>query len=122
VFPTEPDADPLTDWLESLASIRLRVLDDVLVLPSHNEPFHGLHARIEQLIQGHEQALLRLNQALANRQTAADIFGILFRRPVGGELLTMATGESVAHLNCLIRRGQALREVDDSGVAWYGRI
>jgi glyoxylase-like metal-dependent hydrolase (beta-lactamase superfamily II) len=119
VFPTEPDADPLTDWLESLASIRLRIPDEVLVLPSHNEPFRGLHARIEQLIQGHEQALLRLREALAERKTAADIFSILFRRRVSGELLTMATGESVAHMNCLIHRGQAVRETDESGVAWY---
>lgn len=119
VFPTEPEADPLTDWLESLASIRLRVPDEVLVLPSHNEPFRGLHARIEQLIQGHEQALTRLHEALAQRKTAVDTFSILFRRSVGGELLTMATGESVAHLNCLIRRGLAVRELDDAGVAWY---
>jgi hypothetical protein len=34
----------------------------------------------------------------------------------------MATGESVAHLNCLVRRGQALRAVDHAGVAWYGSI
>jgi glyoxylase-like metal-dependent hydrolase (beta-lactamase superfamily II) len=121
VFPTEPEADPLTDWLESLASIRLRVPDDVLVLPAHNEPFRGLHARIEKLIQGHEQSLLRLQEALAEPKTAAGIFSILFRRPVGGELLTMATGESVAHLNCLIRRRQAVRELDDAGVAWYAR-
>jgi glyoxylase-like metal-dependent hydrolase (beta-lactamase superfamily II) len=121
VFPTEPDADPLTDWLRSLASIRLRVPDEVLVLPSHNEPFRGLHARIEQLIQGHEQALSRLKDALAERKTAADIFSLLFRRRVSGELLTMATGESVAHLNCLIRRGQVVREVDRSGVAWYSQ-
>jgi glyoxylase-like metal-dependent hydrolase (beta-lactamase superfamily II) len=119
VFPTEPDADPLTDWLESLAAIRLRVPDEVLVLPSHNDPFHGLHARIEQLIQGHEQALVRVIQALAERKTASDIFSLLFRRRVSGEVLAMATGESVAHLNCLIHRGQAVREMDDSGVAWY---
>jgi hypothetical protein len=63
---------------------------------------------------------LRLQDALEPRKTAADIFSLLFRRRVDGELLTMATGESVAHLNCLIRRGQAVREIDDSGVAWYG--
>ena len=119
VFPTEPEADPLTDWLESLASISHRVPDDVLVLPSHNDPFHGLHARIGQLIQGHEKALLRVTEALAERKTIADIFGILFRRRVSGEVLMMATGESVAHLNCLIRRGVAVRETDSSGVAWY---
>jgi glyoxylase-like metal-dependent hydrolase (beta-lactamase superfamily II) len=119
VFPTEPEADPLTDWLESLASIRLAIPDDVLVLPSHNEPFRGLHDRIGQLIEGHEQALLRVKEALAAPKTASDIFSILFRRRVSGDLLSMATGESVAHLNCLIRRGHALRATDDSGVAWY---
>ena len=122
VFPTEPDADPLTDWLESLASIRLAVPDDVLVLPSHNEPFRGLHARIAQLIEGHEQALLRLKEALTDRKTAADIFSVLFRRRVSGDNLMMATGESIAHLNCLIARRQAIREIDDSGVAWYRSI
>jgi hypothetical protein len=35
------------------------------------------------------------------------------------EMLGMATGESVAHLNCLIGRALAAREFDDSGVAWY---
>jgi hypothetical protein len=60
-----------------------------------------------------------VNEALGERKTASDIFSILFRRRVSGELLTMATGESVAHLNCLIHRGQAVREMDESGVAWY---
>ena len=31
----------------------------------------------------------------------------------------MATGESLAHLNCLIRRGRAERERDAAGVDWY---
>ena len=119
VFPTEPDADPLSDWLESLASIKVRIPDDVLVLPSHNEPFHGLHARLEQLIGGHEDALLRLQQQLVDPQRAVDAFSILFRRQVSGGLLTMATGESVAHLNCLIRRGLAVRQTDPSGVDRY---
>jgi glyoxylase-like metal-dependent hydrolase (beta-lactamase superfamily II) len=119
VFPTEPEADPLTDWLESLATIKRAIPDDVLVLPSHNEPFRGLHARIQQLIEGHEQALLRVKEVLAEPKTATDIFSILFRRRVAGDLLSMATGESVAHLNCLIHRGEASREKDNSGVFWY---
>ena len=39
VYPTEPDADPMRGWLESLARIRREVPDDVLVLPAHNECF-----------------------------------------------------------------------------------
>jgi glyoxylase-like metal-dependent hydrolase (beta-lactamase superfamily II) len=120
VFPTEPDADPLTDWLESLAMLRAKVPDDVLVLPAHNEPFHGLHARIEQLVRGHEKSLERLREALREApKTASDVFGLLFRRPVSGATLQMATGESIAHLNCLIGRGHATRRLDDAGVAWY---
>jgi len=122
VFPTEPDADPLTEWLESLASIKHRVSNDVLVLPSHHEPFYGLHTRLEQLIRGHEETLLRLHQKLIEPQRAVDVFSILFRRQVSRELLTMATGESLAHLNCLIRRELAVKQIDDSGVAWYRSI
>jgi glyoxylase-like metal-dependent hydrolase (beta-lactamase superfamily II) len=121
VFPTEPEADPLTDWLDSLASIKRRVDDDVLVLPSHNEPFRGLHARLDALIEGHEDRLTRLAAELATPKRAVDVFSLLFRRRVGVEMLSMATGESVAHLNCLMHRGIAGREFDAAGVAWYRR-
>lgn len=122
VFPTEPDADPLRDWLESLAGIRAAVPDDVCVLPAHNEAFYGLHARIDQLIEGHERSLRLLREALAKPKTASDVFSLLFRRPVSEAILQMATGESVAHLNCLIYRGWAEVEMDDAGVCWYRAI
>jgi glyoxylase-like metal-dependent hydrolase (beta-lactamase superfamily II) len=121
VFPTEPDADPLREWLESLAQIRTRVNDDVLVLPSHNEPFYGLHARLAGLIEGHERRLERVHKELAEPKRAVDVFSALFRRPVSVEMLGMATGESIAHLNCLIGRGLAQREADSAGVLWYRR-
>jgi glyoxylase-like metal-dependent hydrolase (beta-lactamase superfamily II) len=119
VFPTEPDADPLSEWLESLASIRQRVPDEVLVLPSHNEPFRGLHARLGALIAEHQDRLARVHQELATPKRAVDVFGVLFRRRVGVDMLSFATGESIAHLNCLIARQQAVREVDASGISWY---
>jgi len=121
VFPTEPEADPLSEWLASLAAIRQRVGDAVLVLPSHNEPFRGLHARLGALIAGHEQRLERVAAELATPRRAVDLFGLLFRRRVGPDMLGMATGESLAHLNCLIGRGVAVRELDAEGIAWYRR-
>ncbi len=121
VFPTEPDADPLREWLESLAQIRTRVDDDVLVLPSHNEPFYGLHARLGGLIEGHERRLERVLQELAQPKRAVDVFSALFRRPVSVEMLGMATGESIAHLNCLMGRGLVQREPDPTGVFRYRR-
>jgi glyoxylase-like metal-dependent hydrolase (beta-lactamase superfamily II) len=121
VFPTEPDANPLSEWLESLAALKARIPDDVLVLPSHNEPFRGLHARLDDLAAGHEERLSRVHEVLAQPKRAVDLFALLFRRPVSAQLLMMATGESVAHLNCLMSRGLAVRSPDESGVLWYRR-
>jgi len=119
VFPTEPDGDPLTDWLTSLAYIKTRVPDDVLVLPAHNEPFHGLHARIDHLIGGHERGLARLLNLVAEPKRAVDVFHVLFRRKINQWLLGLATGESLAHLNCLVARGQVVRTCDRDGINWY---
>lgn len=119
VFPTEPAGDPLTDWLTSLARIKANMPDDVLVLPAHNDPFHGLHARIDHLIGGHERGLARLHKLLAEPKRAVDVFSVLFRRRIDQWVLGMATGESLAHLNCLITRGLAERRTDENGVDWY---
>ena len=120
VFPTEPDADPLDDWLTSCAKLGSAVSGDPLVLPSHNEPFHGLHARLRHLIDGHERALSRVERRLSQgEKRSVDVFGALFARSIGTDILGMATGEAIAHLNCLIARGKAERTVGDDGVALY---
>jgi glyoxylase-like metal-dependent hydrolase (beta-lactamase superfamily II) len=119
VFPTEPDANPLDDWLTSLARIKAQVPDDVLVLPAHNDPFHGLHARIDALIDGHERGLARLRELLAEPKRVIDVFGALFRSTIDENTLSMATGESLAHLNYLVARGEVTRAGDEFGVDWY---
>jgi len=120
VFPTEPDADPLKDWMESCAKVKAAVPEEVLVLPAHNDPFHGLHARLDHLINGHERSLRRLKALLTKEpRRAIDVFGALFARPIGPDLLGMATGEGLAHINCLIDRGQVVAEPDSDGVVWY---
>ncbi len=48
-----------------------------------------------------------------------DVFGALFARTIGPDILGMATGEALAHLNCLIGRGLATRAADDGDVNWY---
>jgi len=90
------------------------------VLPSHGEPFRGLHARLDRLASGHEKSLTRLRRALTEPKRAIDVFGALFARPIeGSELLGMATGESLAHLNHLVARGEALHEAGPDGVLRY---
>ncbi len=122
VHPTEPDADPMSDWLASLEKLRREVPDDVLVLPAHNECFRGLHARIDALARGQDKALVRLRRTLVEPKRVVDVFSALFARPIGeGDvpLLGMATGEAVACLNHLVGRGEVVRSVDGDGIAWF---
>lgn len=119
VWPTEPDADPLGDWLRSIDKLAGLLPDDLLVLPSHGEPFCGVKTRLEQLRRGHDVALRRLERTLARPCRALDVFPALFARPVDDGLLGMATGEAVAHLNYLLRQGRVERRRDADGVDWW---
>jgi glyoxylase-like metal-dependent hydrolase (beta-lactamase superfamily II) len=121
VFPTEPEGDPMTDWINSCHKLKAALPDDVLVLPSHNEPFVGLHRRLDDLIDNHESALTRLAGWIEEPKRVIDCFSPLFKRTIGPDVLGMATGEAIAHLNCLIARGQAGVTAGADGVALYGR-
>jgi glyoxylase-like metal-dependent hydrolase (beta-lactamase superfamily II) len=119
VWPTEPDADPLGDWLTSLERMKTVFPDDVLVLPSHGEPFRGVQARLDALLRGHHTALKRLERSLKTPKRAVDVFPALFARPVGDGVRGMATGESLAHLNYLLRQRRVKRVRDAGGVDWW---
>jgi glyoxylase-like metal-dependent hydrolase (beta-lactamase superfamily II) len=120
VFPTEPMADPLADWLGSCRRLKACLPDDALVLPSHNEPFYGLHKRLDALVDGHELGLRRMLSRLERPMTAVELFGALFARKIDRATLGMATGETVAHLNCLIGRGQVTSHTE-GGRRLYAR-
>jgi glyoxylase-like metal-dependent hydrolase (beta-lactamase superfamily II) len=125
VHPTEPDENPMADWLASLQKIKAQVPDDVLVLPSHNEAFRGLHARLDYLEATQLRTLARLRKSLAEPRRTIDVFAALFARAIGENdagLLNLATGESQACLNYLLQRGEIKREIDAGGVAWYRRV
>jgi glyoxylase-like metal-dependent hydrolase (beta-lactamase superfamily II) len=120
VFPTEPEGDPLADWINSCRKLGAAIPAEALTLPSHNEPFEGLHDRLNNLIEGHEKALNRIMSRLRQEpRRAVDLFGALFARKIGPDLIGMATGEAIAHANCLIGRGLAKRSVDAEGIVRY---
>ncbi|TFI57365.1 MBL fold metallo-hydrolase [Sphingomonas parva] len=114
---SEPEADPLGEWLASID--RLRGLpDDLLVLPSHGEPFTGLHARLDALEAGHRGRLDALHARLDEPRRAVDCFGTLFARRIEDRVIGLATGEALAHLRHLEVEGRAVREVRD-GIWWW---
>ena len=114
---SEPEADPLGDWLASIEKLR-GLPDDLLVLPSHGEPFIGLHARLAALAHGHRDRLDALHRRLAEPARAVDCFATLFARKIEDNMMGLATGEAMAHLRRLEVEGKAVRSVRD-GVFWY---
>ncbi|MBV8687802.1 MAG: MBL fold metallo-hydrolase [Alphaproteobacteria bacterium] len=114
---SEPEADPLGDWLDSIARLK-RLPAGLLVLPSHGEPFTGLHARLDALAEGHADRLEALHRHLATPRRAVDCFSVLFARAIDDGLLGLATGEALAHLRHLEAGGRAVRTVRD-GIWWF---
>jgi len=115
---SEPEADPLGEWLDSIAHLRA-LPGDLLVLPAHGEPFTGLHARLDALAAGHRDRLDALHALLAEPKRAVDCFGVLFGRAIGDGSYGLATGEALAHLRRLEVEGRARREIRDG--AWWFR-
>ena len=123
IWPTEPDADALGDWLASCRDLQQRLPEDVLVLPSHGRPFQGAHRRLQSLIRGHEQGLERLLAAMDKPSRVVDLLDVLFKRTLPmGEHFFMACGECLAHLNYLLQQDQIERHTDADGAWWYQRV
>ena len=106
VIDIEPEANPLPLYLASIA--RFRALPaSTFVLPSHGKPFTGLHQRIAQLTQHHEEHYAEVMAACAVQpQSAADLLPVLFKRKLDLHQTTFAMGESVAHLHALAEAGR----------------
>ena len=117
VHPVEPHEDPLGTYLSDLKSLRATMPHDVLVLPGHGLPFHGLHARIDELTQHHALRCGRI--AGACRQTplsAAELVPALFDRILDAHQTGFAFGEVLAHVNYMLGRGELTRETDADGI------
>ena len=122
VYPTEPMADPVAEWLESCARFETMAREDHLVLPGHKLPYHGLPARLAQLSDNHHGALARLREHLrAEPRTAVDCFAPLFKRQIDEATYGLAMVEAVAHLNHLYHLGEVAREMDARG-AWVWQL
>ncbi len=119
VYPTEPAANPLKGWFESLRRMKKRLPDDVLVLPAHGKPFRGVQLRLDQLISEHETGLVQLQEACREPKRAVDVFSTLFKGMITDKNRIMATGEAIAHLNYLLYQGVMQVETDKDGVNWY---
>ena len=116
VYATEPEADPVADWLQSCEAFQKIAREDHLVLPGHKLPFTGLPLRLSQKIENHHGALRRLHAHLAMPRKASDCFAPLFKRQISEDVYGLALVEAVAHLNHLVATGRVRRYAGEDGV------
>jgi glyoxylase-like metal-dependent hydrolase (beta-lactamase superfamily II) len=104
----DPQGDPLGIFLRSLAELKRSLPADTLVVPGHNLPFRGLHARVDELAAHHEARCAAIFDACAERGcTAADLVPVVFRRPIDDpHQMGFAFSEVLAHVNLMRRQGR----------------
>ncbi|WP_161140021.1 MBL fold metallo-hydrolase [Propylenella binzhouense] len=105
---SEPEADPLTEFLASL-----RVLgsfdEDVLVLPGHGLPYRGPGIRARQLEAHHASRLAAIATACDGEPTTFDVAIRLFPQAMRKAHARFAVAETLAHLNHLVGTGRLAR-------------
>lgn len=112
-------ADPLDDYLASLA--RIRRLDVDLVLPAHGDPFRDHRDRIRVIIQHHEErkaALVDLARdgARSGWELAGELFHGIRDRNVFQQRLALQ--ETLAHCQSLAVEGRLRKRVSRELVTW----
>ena len=121
VYATEPEADPVGDWLESCERLSAYARDSHLVLPGHKLPYTGLPTRMRQLIGNHHTGLDRVLDFLATPHTAVECFPALYKRKIGAGEYGLALVEAMGHLNHLYLAGLVTRERRDADGAFLWR-
>ena len=114
VYPTEPDGNPLGLYLQSLQAFNA-LPENTLVLPSHNDPFVGLHPRVQALREHHYIRLDRLLTACQQPATANELVPAMFTRPLSSADWSLALAETTAHLHALMASGKVTRILQQDG-------
>lgn len=104
VYEMIPQADPLGDYLASFPQFDA-VADDALVLPSHGSPYRGVRLRMDQLRSHHRNRLEATADFLRLPKSALDLARDMFPHVEGPENIGFALGETLAHVNHLVRKG-----------------
>lgn len=119
-----PSADPLAEFLGSLALMRQR--PDARLLPAHGPVTGSVHARVDELVAHHGARLDQANTAVAGgAHTAYDVATRLrwtrrLRKLEELDLLNqmLAVIETAAHLQLLVAQGRLTRH-DVDGLRCY---
>jgi glyoxylase-like metal-dependent hydrolase (beta-lactamase superfamily II) len=124
-FQEAPSQQPLREYLESLNVVRR--LPDMRLLPAHGPVSPSTHARIDELVDHHDQRLALMAAVLAgSERTGYDVaraIGWTRRQRQLAELDLMnqmlAICETIYHLDLLVAQGRAASDAGADGVRHY---
>jgi glyoxylase-like metal-dependent hydrolase (beta-lactamase superfamily II) len=111
VYSTEPNANSLKMYLDTLPQFK-NLPKDTLVLPSHKQPFIGLHTRVDELIEHHHEHLECLKEFCKTGKTIKDCLPVLFKRKLNEHNMFFAIAEAFSHLNYLYFEQQLSRDIN----------
>ncbi len=121
IWPQEPTADPLSQFLNSLRRFS-HLPDDILILPSHDAPFRGVHVRLAQLAHHHDDRLKETLDLCAEPVSAYSVLKGLFTRKLDSHQVFFAIGEALAHLHHLEAKGRLKRTRQEDGVYLFNQL
>jgi len=121
VYEMIPKGDPLGDYLESFPQFD-GVRDDALILPSHGMPYRGIRKRIGELRDHHRRRLEATAAFLREPKRALDLTRVMFPHVEGPDNIGFALGETLAHVNRLVRQGIVADVSPDNAGAVYRTI
>jgi glyoxylase-like metal-dependent hydrolase (beta-lactamase superfamily II) len=120
VWGSDPEGNPLQRFLDSTHKFN-HLPADVLVLPSHDRPFRGIHDRLATLRAHHDERFDVLVSACKNKAcTAFELLPVLFNRALDQHQIFFAMGEAIAHLNYLNVQKRLVRskQSNDATAPW----
>jgi glyoxylase-like metal-dependent hydrolase (beta-lactamase superfamily II) len=116
----------LADYLESLRL--MLTLPDTRLLPAHGPVSPSTHARVNELLDHHEERLAQMLEVTGTGTTAYEVAKAVpwtrrQRKFADLDLMNqvLATGETGAHLEVLALRGQLTRHTAEDGTDRYSR-
>ncbi|GGG20714.1 MBL fold metallo-hydrolase [Paenibacillus abyssi] len=114
IMPDE-DEDPLQTFMNSLEA--LAKYEVSMAFPGHRNPFPDFAGRIGALLAHHDRRLQLMLDWLERPVTAFEVCELQFGERIKGNIhnLRFAMSETLAHLQHLVKRGQA-REEGQNGV------
>jgi glyoxylase-like metal-dependent hydrolase (beta-lactamase superfamily II) len=126
-FEPAPAKRPLGDYLDSLRLVRS--YPDLRLLPAHGPVAPSVHARVDELLEHHEnrlaESLAAVRDGAGTAFDAARRLGWTRRQRAFDDLdlfnQTLATGETAAHLEVLVVRGELNSSLVD-GVVEYSAV